>query len=43
MQIGKTQEKIGKQIYWEVLCSPVSSVFLRLIVFLFLIPIFFLK
>ena len=40
MQIGIKLEKIGKQIYWEVLCSPVSSLFLCPICSLFLIPIF---
>ena len=40
MQIGIKLEKIGKQIYWEVLCSPVSSLFLCPIFSLFLIPIF---
>ena len=40
MQIEKKQENIGKQIYWEVLCSPVSSLFLCPIFFLCLIPMF---
>ena len=39
----KHRKKIGKQIYWEVLCSPVSSLFLCPIFFQLLIPIFLLK